>query len=532
MKYYIKSKDELTLLRLNKAWGEKKQKSRKIDQIKQLFGYLKNESNSYKIDEQTSRDLNLDDVFAVVDRTLTTPGENVLYNFLRSPLYDEKNIEKRDKLISIFQTNKPDRDKILLELHKLGCDDENRTVEFLWGDIRQQSSLRYVFTILHYIAIASLFTIPFLGEQSVFYMIPIFLVNSLIHFGYKKYYSHLIPALKYLCKILNTTNSIKVLEIESLNDYNKKLSELSVRTKKLHKIIRLLDIEIPIDIFNVAFDYMNMFFLRELRSYYSSIEEIDKNIVHLRDIYTILGEIDSFQSIASYRDGQKSYSIPIFKQYTDTNEFYIKGNDLVHPMLIDPVSNSITISNRGILITGSNMAGKSTFLRTIGINALFAQTISTSLSTKYEGVIVNIISSINQADDITKGKSFYFSESERLLNIINTSKNEIPTLCIIDELLAGTNSFERLIASEVILKYLINQNAIVIVATHDITLANNLSSVYSCFHFTDKVDENGMNFDYILKEGISSTSNAIRLLEYLKYPEEIYTTAYGKAQSL
>lgn len=97
------------------------------------------------------------------------------------------------------------------------------------------------------------------------------------------------------------------------------------------------------------------------------------------------------------------------------------------------------------------MAGKSTFLRTIGINGLFAQTISTCLAASYRGPMLNVVTSISRTDNIMKGKSFYFTEAERLLKLINTVKGEFPALCIIDELLSGTNSVERLAAAEGIL---------------------------------------------------------------------------------
>jgi len=136
-------------------------------------------------------------------------------------------------------------------------------------------------------------------------------------------------------------------------------------------------------------------------------------------------------------------------------------------------------------------------------------------------------------DNITKGKSFYFTESERLLEIINSTTNvkDVVTLCLIDELLKGTNSFERLNASEEILKYILDQNSLSIIATHDIELAVKLNDKFECYHFVDNVDnKKGLDFDYKMKKGISSSSNAIKLLEFLKYPKVIYENAYRKSE--
>jgi DNA mismatch repair ATPase MutS len=119
------------------------------------------------------------------------------------------------------------------------------------------------------------------------------------------------------------------------------------------------------------------------------------------------------------------------------------------------------------------------------------------------------------------GKSFYYVEAERILRTIQGFNPIIPTLCIIDELLSGTNSTERLQASESIIRYLGGQNSLSIIATHDLELAGRLDGTCDFYHFTDNVDATGLKFDYQLKPGIATTRNAIALLKYLGYPEEI-----------
>ncbi|HOL16714.1 MAG TPA: hypothetical protein PLY40_00355 [Bacillota bacterium] len=203
-----------------------------------------------------------------------------------------------------------------------------------------------------------------------------------------------------------------------------------------------------------------------------------------------------------------------------------------HPLLKDAVANSITMDRQGVLITGSNMSGKSTFLRTLGLTALLAQTIYTCPASSYRGGFFRVATSISREDSLMEGKSFYFREAERLLKLINTAaaRTDAPALCIIDELLSGTNYIERLAASEAILNYLASQNALVIVATHDLDLAEKLQGLYRCCHFTDQVGPDGLHFDYKLKDGLAATRNAIRLLAYLGYPREIIAQAGLQAE--
>jgi DNA mismatch repair ATPase MutS len=152
---------------------------------------------------------------------------------------------------------------------------------------------------------------------------------------------------------------------------------------------------------------------------------------------------------------------------------------------------------------------------------LLAQTICTAIAAYYRGSFFRIISSISRTDDLIEGKSFYYAEAERILNAIRNIDKKTATLCLIDELLSGTNSTERLHASEAIIRYLCKQNTLAIIATHDLELADRLNGSCDFYHFTDNVDETGLKFDYLLKPGIAKTKNAVALLKYMGYPKEI-----------
>ena len=175
------------------------------------------------------------------------------------------------------------------------------------------------------------------------------------------------------------------------------------------------------------------------------------------------------------------------------------------------------------------MSGKSTFLRTLGVCAVLAQSAYTCPAKTYRGSIFRIVSSVSLVDDLMQGKSFYFVEAERLLAMIRSSQGTAPVLCMVDELLRGTNSTERLAASEEILSYLAKNNAVVVAATHDVELVDHLDELYVNYHFNDSVDTSGLNFDYQLRPGRATSTNAINLLEHLNFPDEIVENARRKA---
>lgn len=257
--------------------------------------------------------------------------------------------------------------------------------------------------------------------------------------------------------------------------------------------------------------------LFEENQFFSCINLIKKYQEDLKKIYVTIGEIDALLSIGAYRQGLKNYFHP---EFTDEDR-YLEAKDLVHPLIDEAVSNSISIKDKGIILTGSNMSGKSTFLRTIGVNAVLAQSIYITTASYYKASFFKIMTSISPEDNIMGGKSYYFREAEALLRIIEEGGEDYSLLCIIDEIFRGTNPVERINASIEILRYLEVHNSLAVVATHDIELTDMLKDKYNLFYFTEDIDKEGMIFDYKLKEGVCRTRNAVKLLKFLNYPKEI-----------
>ena len=244
---------------------------------------------------------------------------------------------------------------------------------------------------------------------------------------------------------------------------------------------------------------------------------LDKFQKELGQLYTAVGFKDAMVSIASYRAGLKSYVEP---QFLNSRSF-VKIVDLVHPLLKEPVPNSIFIESKSILITGSNMSGKTTFLKAIGVNAVLAQTIYTSLAKEYQASFFHVMTLIGRMDNVIKGKSYYLDEINALLRIINALESRIPCLCLLDEIFRGTNSIERISSSAEVLLYFARRNCLVFVSTHDLELTELVSNSYSNFHFLEKITQEGISFNYKLEQGPSTTRNAIKLLRHIGYPSEI-----------
>ena len=247
------------------------------------------------------------------------------------------------------------------------------------------------------------------------------------------------------------------------------------------------------------------------------------------ELYFLVGKLESLISIAVYKHNLKTpYSKPSF-----VKELSLKIEEGIHPMLKEPIGNTINMKNKGMVLTGTNMSGKSTFLRMVGVNILLAQTFYFTLAKSYEACFFNIVTSISPKDDIESGKSYYMAEAEGILRIIKAMTKDVAVFCPIDEIFRGTNPIERISASAEILSYLSRGKTISIVATHDRELVDILKDSYDFYYFSEKIDKKkGLSFDYKIKEGISSTRNAIRLLEQIGYPKEIIEKAFKRAESV
>jgi DNA mismatch repair ATPase MutS len=525
--YYfsLKRKKLKSLLELRNEWGiNQLKKERNFDAIRLLFDYYNSDGkDSSHIDEQTWKDLNINQLYGKIDRCCTDPGEAVLYNMLRTPLFDEKKLAARNKIIHACQNNIELREQLQLEFSKVGHQFiRNDIFTLLWRNDFPENRIKIVLTILSIAAFLSII-IPIIFQSATLILVPvaIFIINLLVHYHFKQTKGSNLETISfpYLIALIKTAKTLSEIKHAEIAPYTQELAELYKSSQGILKKARYL---FPTDSSSgdpaqYFLEYLNIFFLLEARAFYATTGELVRVIDKVRKIYLDIGEMDALLSAASYRESLPVYSEPEFGE----TGIRLDIKDARQPLLDNPVPASLKIDKNVVIITGSNMGGKSTFLRNIGCNVLLAQTICTTISSYYRGNFFRIISSISRTDDLIEGKSFYYAEAERILKAIRSFSDRTPTLCLIDELLSGTNSTERLHASEAIIRYLSRQNTLAIIATHDLELADRLNGSCDFYHFTDNVDETGLKFDYLLKPGIAKTRNAIALLKYMGYPKEI-----------
>jgi DNA mismatch repair ATPase MutS len=506
-------------------WPKGSDKKRNFKQIKQLYSATLKDKDKI-IDDQTWGDLDMDTVYSEMDKANSTPGQQALYNMLRRPLYSQKELDERKKILEELKNNPKLREKLQLPLFKLGYQKRGETLDLLQEDLKGNKWLVILYNILGLIPIVTLISMFFIGIKGVIPFILIGYIYSYIHYKVNKKILLNASAISYLALIIKTAKSMSKIEFPGLQNKIDRLSVLLEKTKKISKYAVVLNRVEGLDSIG---DYAFMLLFIQEKAYYKTADTIANNREDLLELYKLVGEIDALISVAAYMECIEEYCIP---EFVDGNT-YIKIEEGRHPLVENCVTNSLELTNEGVLLTGTNMAGKSTFLRTIGINSLLAQTFNFALAKSFKGNFFRIITSISPQDDVTKGKSYYMGEAEAMLRIVNSIKTEPKILCIIDEIFRGTNPVERIAASEEILKYIISENnTIALVATHDHELTKLSSEGYKCYYFSENVDEKaGLTFDYKLKKGVSPSTNAIKLLRFMGYPEIIINNAFEKVRN-
>jgi hypothetical protein len=228
-----------------------------------------------------------------------------------------------------------------------------------------------------------------------------------------------------------------------------------------------------------------------------------------------VGELEALTAMAGYAYEHPGY---VAAELVASGAVF-DASGLGHPLLpaTKAVRNDVKLGDglQVMILSGPNMAGKSTFIRSVGINAVLAQCGAPVCAKRLRLSPLNVAASICILDSLSGGVSRFYAEIGRVKLIADLSAGATPVLFLLDELLSGTNSTDRLAGSEFVVRTLMERNAIGIVSTHDLALteiAREVEGRASNFHFEDQYADGQLHFDYKLKPGIVQTSNALRLM--------------------
>ncbi|HKJ34493.1 MAG TPA: hypothetical protein VKA34_21895 [Balneolales bacterium] len=484
------------------------------------------------IDDDTWDDLNMNSVFTVLDRTSSIVGQQYLYEILRRPVLKIEELDRREEFTSILQDNEKLRVDLQLELSELNTKKIGYLPNLFLNVLPEQPRLFGFFLLPPLFTLACIILTPFY-PPALLGIVVITFVNYIIQYTYTNKIYYFTAPLFGLGKLLKSAGKIgKRLknEEEPFQKAGKDLLQSLASVKKLRKLISNFSSMNSggDEILEMIYESLNYIFLLEVNLYVWSLKTIRSNRKEIQRLFEIVGYLDSMISIASFKE-----SLPISCKPTFTDdEKTISYKSIYHPFLEDPVPNDIHIKNKSILITGSNMAGKSTFLKTIGINQILSQTFYFCCASEATLSFSRLITSMRREDDITAGKSYYLTEVERIKELLNHAQTDVHNVFLIDEIFRGTNTVERVAASREVLMYLNNHKDIVIASTHDLELLDLLDGGFEFYHFREFVHDDSLDFDYKIREGATSTRNAIAILRLNGYPESLVKNAMDLSNEL
>jgi hypothetical protein len=289
-------------------------------------------------------------------------------------------------------------------------------------------------------------------------------------------------------------------------------SKASTQLKQLKKIVERLDLRMN----PIVFIPLAVIFQWDIHQAMALEKWKQRNKQNINEWFESIGQFEALHSFAGLSFNHPAWCFPNFNEA----HFFMRGTNIGHPLInaAKRVNNDISMKNREelMLITGSNMAGKSTYLRSIGVNTVLAMAGAPVCATTFILSPVQIISSMRIADNLEESTSTFYAELKKLKAIIDKVNAGEKIFILLDEILRGTNSLDRHTGSVALIKQLIKHKAACIIATHDVELAK-LKDLYPGnilnYHFDVQVANDELYFDYKLKEGICTSLNASILMK-------------------
>lgn len=496
-----------------------------FDSIKAYF-QKKDQSGVFQvISDRTCEDLDFDEFFMFADRTVSRVGQQFLYNQLRT--VPERNLQsstKNEKLIQILNEDEGLIVDIQYELKGLRTKDAYNISSLFQDEHIERPKCFFLFPLLSMLSVV-LILLTFINNACFLLLLPIFLINVGIHYWNKRNVFQYIVAIPQLLKMNLVAGKLSKYQVfktkaENCRESIKVINKIGKRMS-FFRLEAKLESEMSMILWGIL-ELIKTVFLIESLLLFSVIKQIENKRDHIYNVFSFVGFTDSLVSISLFRKSLPLYCIPVKAEHTQ-----IRGNNIYHPLIPDCISNSIHQCNKSVLLTGSNMSGKTTFIRTVGLNVLSGLTMNTCFASSFSFSSFKLFSAIRISDDLMNNKSYYFEEVQTIKRMIDEAGGDDDCLFLLDEIFKGTNTIERISAGKAVLSELNRNKNLVFVSSHDVELADLLKDDFELFHFCEVVQNNDIIFDYKLKEGPVKEGNAIKMLEVLGYPASVIQEAFN-----
>lgn len=496
------------------------------NEIDQLNGKPNQFSDGFAFDDGAGCWSDLDlfgkgSLYHHINRSVTEYGAKALANQFKNTLLNEEAILTQQKAVQIYSNQMPIIESIIAQSLVNKADYISFDPIYTWlksPNLLHASKwakfIRYALPIFNLVLIALVFI---LGNNALLTIVLVFGWLQLAF--YAKYFQadfNLLGKkeniLKQYAQILHQFEQLDPGNSPLLASYQKTAQQASKAINDLSKITSRIDQRLNLFLITIV----NPVFLNDIQNMFSLEAWKIKYQDHLQDWMRLVGEIEQLNSYAIYAFNNKEHVYPLLLQ----EPMQIRANGLSHPLIAKEksVPNDIQISgsHQLLLITGSNMSGKTTFLRTVGVNLILAQMGLPVSAETFAFSPMQIFSSIRISDSLQENTSYFMAELKKLSKIKIGVQQSNASLVLIDEILRGTNSEDKYYGSAQFVKEMIALNCITLFATHDLKLSE-LESEFPnavlnyCFESTIENDE--LIFSYKIQRGVAKNRNASFLMK-------------------
>lgn len=520
---------------LKKNYGQFPQREYETEQWENITRYFAHKQDEYYLDDITWDDLDMDSIYQLMDHTQSSSGAEYLYAMLRTPKQTKEDFGALETDITYLMAQEEERLNLQMLLHELGS-----TGRFsLYDYIDYLDSLGKKNNLKHYLGIIALAVSVVLifvsASVGVMLLICVACYNIATYLKEKGQVQPYVTSFSYIMRLLDCTEGILKQNMTGMSEYKQELqvTQKAFRDfKKKSKMAFQMNGGATGNPMEICMDYVKMLLHIDLISFNNTLNLVQDKKEQILQMCEKVGYLDAVISIGAFRKSLAYYCVPQFEDVNQETSFTVTEG--YHPAIVGAVANSFS-QKKGMLITGSNASGKSTFLKMTAINAVLAQTIGTCAAKEYRAPLFQIYSSMSLRDNLSGGESYYIVEIKALKRIMDVAeqlhqRQVNPLLCFVDEVLRGTNTVERIAASTQVLKRLAQKNIYCFAATHDIELTHLLERDYGNYHFEEEVKDGDVLFSYHLLEGRAHTRNAIKLLQVIGFSKDIIQEADDMAQ--
>jgi hypothetical protein len=490
------------------------------------FLHFKNGSEFLNTDHFFSYDLDLfgeGSLFQFINRTSTISGEQKLANwFIKPPLEKDEIAGKQEAVRELSQI--PEwRLNFLAEGQMFEETSQMHDEILSWAglklELRNAASIQWLLKVIPLLTLISIVPAA-LGISNLFLWVMIlvqwillyfFRKNVTLYFSFFGQKSELLGKYMQLLQFIEEKEFQSVLWCELQNKVRKPVSASKI-FQQLKSLVEQFEYRQNI----LVGIFLNSVFLWDIRCVYRLWIWHNRHHQKLTEWLEVIAETDAIISLANFANNHPEFIFPEIHE----GGFTFQAEKMGHPLLHKNkrVGNDFEINGwaKVMIITGANMAGKSTFLRTVGVNLILARTGAPVCAERMSFTPIEIYTNMRTTDSLLKDESYFFAELKRIKGVLDWLQKGERIFVILDEMLKGTNSVDKLNGSKELIRKLLELKAVSLIATHDLKLSEMEDEfpqqVFNkCFEI--RIENDDLVFDYKLSNGVTKTMNATFLMK-------------------